>query len=343
MKVSICYSFTEIPGHKDLEDKIPIFALPVFTDWMTIEKGYRSLWFFGENGPSSQWLIPFSIMKKGGFKKGMFLTQTIRLGTGDVITEEKLFLEMVIDSIKKEKLCDWIQQPPNWAIFRTFPDKAITAPFGTYIVDLELKTEQELFQNIKTNSRGDLRKAYLLETTLEPGERCLEDLYTLIKTTSGRARISYPDFEQFKLFHEHFKNHIKSYITYYQGVPQSGVVFLYTSYCIYAMYAGSVKNPSRGSTLMLYWEIAIKGARENNIRKFDFVGALLNTKPGSPDDRIQKFKESLGTELKKGYIWKYIISKQKYQVYLWYLKILGLYRRQGPVRVDIIDRILHEK
>ena len=343
MKVSICYSFTEIPGHKDLEDKIPIFALPLFTEWMKIEKGYSSFWFYGETNPSSQWLIPFSVMKKGGFKKGMFLTQTLSLGEENDILEENLFLETIIETIRKKKLCDWIQQPPNWAIFRTFPDNAIFIPFGTYIVDLESRTEEELFQRIKTNSRGDIRKAQLLNTTLERGQDCLEDLYMLIKNTSDRAHISYPDFQQFKLFHDHFNHNIKSYVAYYQGIPQSGVVFIYTSWCIYAMYAGSVKNPSRGSTLMVYWEIAIKGARAENIRMFDFVGALIDPEPGSADDRIQKFKESFGTELKKGYIWKYIISKPKYQVYLWYLKILSIYRGHGPIRVDIIDRILHEK
>jgi hypothetical protein len=339
MDLQVINDFSQIPESHKIKDKIPIFALPVYTDWIKKGKLYSTIWFYLKS-KEIKLLIPFSMMKRGPFTKGMFLTAVLTLSGDCPIELEKDFLNRIIKWLRDKKLCDWIQQSPNWAIFRTYPENAIAIPFGSYIVDIESNSIEELFNNIKTTSRGDIRKAQLLGINLVEGKSNIEGLFTLIKNTAEIADISYPSLDQVKFMHSHFGNHIKSCIAYYKGIPQAGVIFLYTPFCIFAMYAGSIKHPARGSNSFLYWHTAIENAKKEGIRKFDFVGALIDPIKESKDYKIQMFKESLGAELHRGYIWKYVVSKRKYFFYKIYVKLISLVLKRKK-HLDIIDRVLH--
>jgi len=338
MELQVFDDFSKIPVSDSIKDKVPVFALPVYASWINIQKGYSTIWFLGEDN-ENQLMIPFAVMKKGPFKKGMFLTAVLTI-MGDCPEElEKVFLDRIIKWLCEEKLCDWIQQSPNWAIYQTYPENAIAIPFGSYIIDIESNSTEELFNNIKTNTRGDIRKAQLLGINLFEGQTKIEDLFTLIKNTAERANISYPSLDQVKSMHNHFGNHIKSCIAYYKGIPQAGVIFFYTPFCIFAMYAGSIKNPARGSNSFLYWHTAIEKAKNEGVKKFDFVGAIINPGKLSKDYQIQKFKESLGATLQKGFMWKFIFSKKKYLVYQFYVQSVFLFKN-GRRHLDLIDRLL---
>jgi hypothetical protein len=340
MNIKIFNDFAQIPGYDSIKDKVPVFALPIYASWINIQKGYSTIWFLGEEN-ENQLMIPFAVMKKGPFKKGMFLTAVLTIVGECPVDLERAFLDRIIKWLMDEKLCDWIQQSPNWAIFRSYPKKSIAIPFGTYIIDIESISIDKLFNKIKTNTRGDIRKARLLEINLVEGQSKIDDLFALIKDTAERANISYPSLGQIKLMFSHFGNQIKSCIAYYKEIPQAGVIFYYTPFCIYAMYAGSIKNPARGSSSYLYWHAAIENAKNEGIKKFDFVGAIINPGKGSKDYQIQMFKESLGARLNRGYIWKYVISKEKYVIYKGYLKIISFVRKRFRTS-DIIDKVLND-
>lgn len=338
MELKIFDDFSKIPVPDSIKDKVPIFALPIYASWIKIQKGYSTIWFLGEDY-ENQLMVPFAVMKKGPFKKGMFLTAVLTI-TGDCPEDlEKIFLDRIIKWLSGKKLCDWIQQSPNWAIYRTYPENAIAIPFGSYIVDIKSNSTEKLFNNIKPNTRGDIRKAQLLGINLVDGQSKMKDLFELIKNTAERANISYPSLDQVKSMHNHFGNHIKSCIAYYKGIPQAGVIFFYTRFCIFAMYAGSIKNPARGSNAFIFWNTAIEKAKNEGIMKFDLVGAIINPKKGTKDYQIQKFKESLGARLHQGYIWKYVISKKKYLIYKLYIRGIFLLNRKLK-NLDIIDRLL---
>ena len=71
------------------------------------------------SNPDIQFIIPFAVRNKYIFKNGMFLTASICLDENVDIETEKEFLNSIIAIIKQEKLCDWIGQPPNWALFNS--------------------------------------------------------------------------------------------------------------------------------------------------------------------------------------------------------------------------------
>ena len=341
MKINIYNKFNTIPYANSIKDYIPVFALQCYADWIQFTKGYTTLWFEGLIEEHDRFIIPFSVMKKGPFKKGMFLTEVLLLGSSYSFELEKDFLNSIISEIRSEKLCDWIQQPPNCAIFNTYPDGAIYAPFGSHIIDLKNNSVEQLLSNLKRKDRQEIHKAARNGVDIKQGKEHLNAIYELIQNTARKGQIAYPSYPIFKIMFEKLDNNILGYIAYFKGSPQSAVVFLFSKFCTYGLYAGTVQRPVAGSTAYLFWQ-AIKDAKLRNNQQFDFVGARINPPHGSKDERIQKFKESFGVKLKKGYLWKYPISNVKYKFYLQFTKTKSILVNKR-YKADLIDQELDRR
>lgn len=319
-----------------LVDKIPLFAEQEYADYLISFKGVRTKWFVEMEGDSLIFILPFAVKKKFPFTKGYFLTSVNNIGN-NTFEKERAFLEEVVTLIKKKKLCDWIQQPPNWAIFNCYPDGAVFAPFGSYIINLHRKSIDELFDSIQTKDRSDIRKAVKEGVEVKNGFHLLNDALVLINQTAEKANIGVPSVNELN----YLKNNLNVFVSYYQNIPQSSAVFYSNNYAWYNMYAGAKDKPFRGSNSLLYWS-AIKFAKESKVLFFDFVGARINPEPGSKQEKIQRFKEHFGVELHKGYLWKMPISRVKYSLYFFLIKLIFIIKRK-KLKGDIIDQELERK
>jgi len=84
-----------MPNNETIEDKIPIFASQKYADFIRETKNYHAIWIESKEN-RIHYLIPFAVMKKGPFKKGMFLTSVNSLGNVNTIESEKEFLKVII-------------------------------------------------------------------------------------------------------------------------------------------------------------------------------------------------------------------------------------------------------
>ena len=341
MELKIYSRFNLLPEFEKIRDSIPIFATQQYADYLKENKNSNTIWFAGFNSYGLEYILPFAIMQRGPFKKGTFLTATISLGQNDMIKYEKKFLNKIIEYIKLNSLCDWIQQGPNWAIFKTFPDNALYAPFGTYRIDLQDKTEEELFKNISRRTRQDINKAIRENVVINKDKTSFEDSIELISETLKKANISPFTRDNFDMIYKHFKKNLWNYTAYYDNVAQTSCIFFYNPYSTYAMYAGSKNRPIRGATSLLHWE-AIKESKKKNIKYYDFVGALLNPVKDSKPYRIQMFKSHFRPELIEGFLWKMIIDKRKYLIFLLYTKIKNTLKGKKYKR-DFIDQEMKKR
>ena len=78
----------------------------------------------------------------------------------------------------------------------------------------------------------------------------------------------------------------------YQGVVQSYVVFAFSDYCAYAVYAGNLANQYQGANKLLYWE-AIRLFKKLGVQRYDFVGARIDPEKGSKEWAINSLKKHL--------------------------------------------------
>ena len=133
----ICYNY--LPETCNNQLKFPIFASQAYANYLAESKSIQTMWFVEEVEGIVSFMIPFAILKKSIFKKGYFLTAVNNLN-GNPIEKENEFLESVICLIRERKICDWIQQSPNWAIFNRCPKNSISCQFGSYRINFDAET-----------------------------------------------------------------------------------------------------------------------------------------------------------------------------------------------------------
>lgn len=322
----------DIPEIENFIEVIPIFASQEYADYLKKAKNYCFIWFYAYISPDTRLIIPFATRKKYIFKVGTFLTATISLNKKISVETEKKFLNSIIKLIKEDNLCDWIQQSPNWAIFRSYPDGAVFSPFGSYQINLREKSVEELFNSIQKKDRYDIKKAIKEGVEIKSGNNLLNEALVLIAATAKKANLDIPSITELT----YLKDNIQIFISYHEGIPQSSAIFYTSKYAWYNMYAGLNQNPFRGANSLLYWS-AIKHAKEKNVIFFDFVGARINPEPGSKQEKIQRFKEHFGVELFAGFLWKIQLNKFKYCIYNYSRRTFYLIKGK-KFKGDIIDQ-----
>jgi hypothetical protein len=335
MIIKIFNKYSDIPESDMLIGKTPIFATQNYADYLKELRNRDTVWFAQLKDNTVSFLIPLAVNKKLIFKRGYFLSGVISFNPDSSLEEEKEFLDNVVNYIKKEKLCDWIQQGPNWALFNTFPSGSKAVKFGTYKIFLKDKTEDELFNSIKRNHRNNISNAKKSEVKIKKGIEYLNDCQAIINETARKANLNLLTLTELKRLFSHFKADLKIYVSYLGDVPQSAAIFLGNGFCTYALYAGSINKAFRGSNAYLDWE-AIKDSKNTNSDGFDFVGARINPAPGSKLEGIQNYKKRFGCDFVQGYLWKITISERKFKVFNFLLKIYFLILNKKNKK-DIID------
>lgn len=295
----------EINWHPEL----PIFARESFLKAVSDEYGW--IGGFSNNG-ELRCILPYTIIKKALFRMVRFRVETIPISGQLTIQEEKTFLENIIGYLRILP-ADMVIPATNNAIFRTYPDGAEVVPYGSYIIDLN-QPEDILWKNIDRITRQNINTAMKKGVRIENGSEHLEKAYSLIKETFQRSRIPFMSLIAFKRFMLGLGEYGKIMIADYQGIAQSYVVFAFSDYCAFAIYAGNVIDQINGANKLLYWE-AIRQFKRLGIQRYDFMGARINPVPGSKQEALNLFKKRFGATLKQGYMWKYSIHPLKYRLY----------------------------
>jgi hypothetical protein len=340
MAVEILYNINNITEKYSIANKVPVFATQEYADYLYASENIRTIWFIEEVKGQITFIIPLAIERKYNFKKGYFLTA---VNTIDIFhfENEKKYLNDVVDLIKKYKICDWIQQPPNWAIFNEVPSNSIFCEYGTYRTNLEINTENELNSKLQHEARRLIKKAISNNIIIKSGQELIEDCSRVFSEAFYNGNKTLPSRKEIEKMLEKLSDHIQIYIAYYNSIPQSCVIFYSNQYCLYAVYAGLIPSSKNGVNHLLYWE-AIKDAKKRGIKYFDFVGARIEPLKGSKQEYIQRFKKDFGGEFIKGFIWKLPISKAKYIFYNILQRTIVWIKFQ-KYKGDIIDQELKKK
>ena len=335
MLVNKFNKFFDIPGSRLFFEKIPIFATQNYSDYLKEIKNHDTVWFAHIENDTVWYLLPFTVIKKLIFRKGYFLTGIISFDRENSLEKEKEFLENVILQIKKDNLCDWIQQGPNWALFNTFPSGSKAVKFGTYRIYFKNKNEEELYKSIYNADRRSIKKAKNNDVKVKKGADYLNDCLKIIDDTAKTAKIDSLSANDAKRLLYFLDENIKIYVSYKEDVPQGAAIFVGNKHSTYAHYAGSITRAYRGSNVILNWE-AIKDAKLRGCEYFDFAGARVNPPTGSKLERIQRFKEHLGSEFVQGYLWKMNFSYIKYFIYRIIVRLM-YFVKMKRYKPDIID------
>ena len=305
----------------------PIFAREQFLQAVIDEYG----WLGGQDDNGDvRFVLPYTILKKSLFRFARFRVETIPLVPEPDIDDEKLFLESCMNYFHDLGVHVIIPATTN-CVFRTYPSGAIAAPYGSYVIDLTTP-EDTLWRNIERITRQNIKTAQKKGVEVKVAGGALKTIHEMIRDTFNRSKLPFMGLREFRRFIEGLGEYGLILTAEHEGRAQSHVVFGFSEYCAYAIYAGNAANQVQGSNKLLYWE-AIRRFKQLGVRKYDFVGARVNPPKGSKQEALGIFKRHFGAKLVRGFIWKYPVNPLFNKLYCLAAKL-----RSGG---DIVDAEKH--
>ena len=325
--------------HKFDSSLFPYVYLESYSEFSIKNKNQKVLYFYDENDNS----IACSIWSN----KFLNLLQPLypplnKFGTRIDNVDEELFLNKFIAFIQASHICDRISAPTNFAIFKTAPLTSKHADFGTYFIDLENNTEEELFLTIHSKHKNVIRNAKKNGVTIEYNtEKALIDFYELYLLTMQRSSMHFERFEYFKNEVTVLTNNIIYGVVYDGAIPLGGLFMPYTKFGAFYLFGASAdKITINGAMNYLHWN-TIKLLKKKGVKRYDFVGARLSDISNTKLHGIQQFKSRFGATLEKGYLWKLDISTFKCFMYDTLLLLKLVVKKQTNF-IDIIDQELNK-
>jgi hypothetical protein len=323
----------EINWNSDLS----VYASESFLRWVSNDYG----WIGGiEDSGKVVCILPYSVIQKSLFRLVRFPVQTIPLERELAIEEEREFLNSTVEFFRSTG-ADLIIPATFNTVFRTYPDGAMVAPFGSYILDLR-QPEETLWGNLHSKHRNVIRNAMKKGVKILGGMEHLETAYGLVRDSFMRSANGFMarmrtgfrlDYDAFKRQVLGLGENVKVFLAEFDGVAQGCAVVPFSQHSAYYMHGGSIPNPLTGATNLLQWE-AIRQFRDLGVHRYDFFGARVDPEKGSKIEGIMKFKERFGGQFIKGYMWKYSFSPIKYFLYSKAVQV----RSRG----DVVDQEHHK-
>ena len=312
----------------DWRPEISIYASESFLKAVGDEYG----WIGGiDDSGKIRCVLPYTVIHKPFIRMVRFRVETIPVEEELDVREEKSFLNSAIEFFRSNGE-DMIIPATTNTIFRSYPDGAVVAPYGSYIIDLN-QPEQTLWSNFSASHRRKVRLATKKGVQIKYGLEYLKIAYELVRDTFKRSRMRFMGYEAFERFVRGLGENVRILIADYQGKVQGCVVIPFSNYSAYYVYGGSIPQPITGANNLLHWE-AIRQFRGLGVKRYDFSGVRINPQKGSKQEGLMIFKQRFGGQLIKGYMWKYSLHPLKFAAYCLAVRIL----RGG----DIVDAERHK-
>jgi Acetyltransferase (GNAT) domain len=295
----------EIKWHAGL----PIFASEAFLKTVGEEYG----WLGGTDGAGQlRCVLPYTIVRKPGFRMVRFRVETIAWQKELAVHEEQLFLNNAIEYFRSMG-ADMVIPANNTALFRTYPQGAFVAQYGTFIKNLS-QAEDVLWGELHSDYRQNIRKATKSGITISSGLEYLDSSYSLIADTLKRSGLSFRRQAQFNRMILGLGDNVKIFVAHQGGVIEACMVCPFSQDAAYDWYSGTIPKPQRGAMHMLVWE-AFREFSKSGVKRFNFTGVRLDPEKGSKQEGIRNFKMRFGGELVQGYMWKYPFRPLKFVAY----------------------------
>lgn len=307
---------------------LPIFACESYLKAVGDEYG----WLGGtDESGQLRCVLPYTVIKKAFFRMVRFRIETIPLGEDLDVRAEKSFLNSIIQHFRSIG-ADMIIPATNTTLFRTCPDGAAVAPYGTYVIDLS-QTEDMLWRDIRSDFQNKIRKAKKIGVQIKSGIEYLDSAYAIIADTLKRSSIRFKSYNEFKRLVLSLGENEKVFVAEYEGVVQGCLVAPFSDHTAYTWYSGRISDSAKGAMHLLRWE-AIRQFHRMGVKYFNNTGVRINPDKGSKQEGLSNFKMRFGGKLVQGYMWKYPIHRLKYGTYCF----VARYLRGG----DIVDRECHK-
>jgi len=270
-------------------------------------------WIGGKDSSGSlRCVLPYSVIRKPGFRFVRFRVETISLDGALSIDDERAFLKSATEYFRSTGAA-MIIPAANTALFRTYPQGAVAAPYGTFINDLT-KPEDKMFAELHSDYRQNIRKATRSGVQVKSGPEYLDRCHELLVETMQRSKMKFKSLLEFRENISSFGDNVKIFVAESEGAIQACLISPFSMHTGYDWYSGIISKPARGAMHLLIWE-AMRHFQQLGAKRFNFTGVRVKPQPGSKQEGIFNFKMRFGGVLAEGYMWKYSFSPLKSLAY----------------------------
>lgn len=300
---------TAAPVEINWHSGLPILASEPFLKTVGDEYG----WIGGtDEAGQLRCVLPYTIVRKPGFRMVRFRVETIPLQADFDEAEEKSFLNGVVEYFRSAG-ADMIIPASNTTLFRTYPEGAKAAPYGTFVKNLD-QPEDVIWNEVSEAYRKDIRRAIKAGAEIQQGIQYLDTAYSLTADTLKRSGAKLKSYEEFRSNVLGFGDNVRIFVAIHQGQVQACLVLPFSQHTAYTLYGGTVPQPLKGAMHLLHWE-AIRQFHEMKVKRFNFTGARISPEKGSKQEGIATFKMRFGGKMVQGYMWKYSFRALKFAAY----------------------------
>ena len=283
---------------------------------------------------TGDYIIPYEVCKKYIFSSGKYISEPFCLND-DINTKEnrKTFMNIIQEYVISQKICDWQESVGAYTLFDVYPDRSKRIGFGNLIINLE-EDEETLFANMTSKHRNMVRRAEKDGVVVKFGGIDLLDDYCCLDAQtwkrSGRAPVDRKIYENILI---QMPTSAFVAISYFNEIPQTGMLSYYNEQMMYYMYGASIDRPAIGANNYLHWEI-MKEMKARKVKRYSFVGYRLSEEIDKKLAGIQHFKKGFGGELFEGYLFKEIFSQRKRRMFEFLYKL----KNRTQLATDAIDQ-----
>ncbi|ABK19022.1 peptidoglycan bridge formation glycyltransferase FemA/FemB family protein [Syntrophobacter fumaroxidans] len=293
---------------------------------------------FSEDGFSC---IPLRMFRIRVFRFAELMFPPVHDGETLDAEKEADFISTLVTSLTRLKCCDRLIQPPPHCLFRSVPKGATACGFGSYVLQLEGRSEDDLFAGLHSDHRRKIRLAAKARLHVDFGFHRVNDFYALYSRTMQRSNMPHVSFSECARFHERLasSNNVLCGMVYHGESPLGGLLIPYTRQGAYYLYGASAEEVTvAGAIKLLHWE-TIRLLMHHGVKRYNFVGTRLSDVCGSKLEHIQRFKSRFGGVLETGYLWKMDLLRQRARIFdfLVGLRKKTSWNKHATAR-DIIDQ-----
>lgn len=307
---------------------LPIYASEAFLRTVANDCG----WIGGVDETGTlRCILPFIVIRRPGLRVVRFQLDVTPIQREFSIGDERSFLNSAVEYLRTSGT-DLIIPGSNAAVFRSYPDGAIAAPYATYVQDLR-QPEDALMKAIHPTYRYNIRRALREGVEVKEGMEYLNVAYELISGTLRRSHQGFRKHEDFRSAVTALGSQVRILAAVHNGELQGCMVAPYSQHTAYTWYCGSKAEPTIGAMHLLHWE-AMCRFRAAGVQRFNFQGVRIDPAKGSKQEGIRTFKSRFGGNLVSGYVWKYSFRPLKFAAYSVAVRLL-----KGG---DIVDTEAHK-
>lgn len=279
--------------------------------------------------------MPLRFLRLKVFHPAQILFAPMRNGVELSGEEQAVFFKNFIWALYYRGHCERLIQPHPYGILADHPPGSKYCDFGTYIIDLEHQTPEQIFSRFHPKYQKAVTHSVKHDAKVRIGRETMNDFYRIYSHTMERVGLHFEGQDYFQELYNYLgEDHIAVGVVYDGDEPVSGIFLLYSKYSAFLTHAGTMgESKLYGAAKLLNFEM-MKYLKRKGVKRYDFVGVRINNQ--NPDlDGIFRFKKGFGGDLKTGYLWKLDLLPMKARVYDSVVTF-----RSGKEKIkDIIDQI----